>query len=221
MHDLNDMYYFVKAVEHGGFAPAGRALGLPKSKLSRRIALLEDRLGVRLIHRSTRQFVVTEVGRRYYGHCRAMLIEAEAAQEVIDGVVGEPRGVIRMACPVGLLHFHVSTMLAEFMSRCPQVTVHLEATNRRVDLIAEGIDLALRVRPLPLEDSDLAFRILSDRSQRLVAHPELISRHGTPTDPWALSDWPSLFRGTAEENPTWFYATIRATKSMSLTTPDT
>lgn len=76
MHDLNDLYYFVKAVEHEGFAPAGRALGIPKSKLSRRIALLEDRLGVRLLQLSTRQFQMTEVGQRYFEHCKAMLIEA-------------------------------------------------------------------------------------------------------------------------------------------------
>ena len=79
MQDLNDLYYFAQVVDHGGFAPAGRALGMPKSKLSRRIALLEERLGVRLIQRSTRRFSVTEIGQTYYAHCKAMLVEAEAA----------------------------------------------------------------------------------------------------------------------------------------------
>ena len=83
MRDLNDLYYYVQVVDHGGFAPAGRALGIPKSKLSRRIALLEERLGVRLIQRSTRRFVVTEIGQTYYEHCKAMLVEAEAAEEAI------------------------------------------------------------------------------------------------------------------------------------------
>ena len=81
MQDLNDLYYYAQVVEHGGFAPAGRALGMPKSKLSRRVALLEERLGVRLLQRTTRRFSVTEVGQTYYEHCKAMLVEAECAQD--------------------------------------------------------------------------------------------------------------------------------------------
>ena len=81
MQDLNDLYYFARVVEHGGFAPAGRALGVPKSTLSRRVALLEERLGSRLLQRSTRHFAMTEVGEVYYRHCVAMIAEAEAAQE--------------------------------------------------------------------------------------------------------------------------------------------
>lgn len=100
MQDLNDLYCYVQTVDHGGFAPAGRALGIPKSKLSRRIAQLEHRLGVRLIQRSTRHFSVTEIGQSYCEHCKAMLVEAEAAQETIDSVRVEPRGVIRMTCPI-------------------------------------------------------------------------------------------------------------------------
>lgn len=194
MQDLNDLYYFVQVVEHGGFAPAGRALAMPKSKLSRRIAQLEERLGTRLIQRSTRRFVVTEVGQRYYQHCRAMLVEAEAAQEAIDSLQVEPQGIIRLTCPVGLLHFHVNQMLADFMLRYPKVVVHLEATNRRVDVLSEGVDVAIRVRPLPLEDSGLVMRVLSDRGQCLVASPKLIAEHGQPHTPEQLADWPSLSR---------------------------
>ncbi len=92
MEDLNDLYYFAQVVEHGGFAPAGRALGEPKSKLSRRIAALEERLGVRLIQRSTRHFSVTEIGQDYHRHCLAMLVEAEGAAEVIERHRAEPQG---------------------------------------------------------------------------------------------------------------------------------
>ncbi len=204
MQDLNDLYYFVKAIEHGGFAPAGRALGIAKSKLSRRIALLEERLGVRLIQRSTRHFQMTDVGQRYFEHCRAMLIEAEAAQEAIDILQVEPRGRIRLTCPVGLLHFHVGQMLADFMRLYPHVTVGLEATNRRVDVLTEGVDIALRVRPLPLEDSDLVMRVLSDRGQCLVASPDLIRQmEGLPSQPDALQHWPSLSRATPQEQHMW------------------
>src|SRR3546814_5706859 len=101
--DLNDLYYFVQVVEHGGFAPTGRALGVPKSKLSRRIALLEARLGARLLLRTTRQFAVTEIGQTYYAHCTAMMVEAEAADEAVALTRAEPRGTVRVPCPVALL----------------------------------------------------------------------------------------------------------------------
>ena len=204
MQDLNDLYFFARVVEHGGFAPAGRALALPKSKLSRRIAQLEERLGVRLIQRSTRRFVVTEVGQRYYEHCRAMLVEAEASQQTIETLQAEPQGTIRIACPVGLLHFHVNQMLAQFMLQYPKVVVHLEATNRRVDVLNEGVDIAVRVRPLPLEDSGLVMRVLSDRGQCLVASPALIAARGQPDTPEQLADWPSLSRSdTPHERHQW------------------
>jgi len=203
MQDLNDLYYFVQAVDHGGFAPAGRALGMPKSKLSRRIAMLEERLGVRLIQRSTRHFSVTEVGHTYYEHCKAMLVEAESAQEAIEALQAEPRGVIRITCPVAMLHVHVGAMLADFMALYPQVTIHLEATNRRVDLVSEGVDVAIRVRPPPLQDSDLVMRVLTDRGQCLVASPELARRFETPAQPADLNGWPSLGLGVPQQNHRW------------------
>lgn len=119
MQDLNDFVWFVKVVEHGGFAAAGRALDQPKSKLSRRIAQLEERPGVRLIQRTTRQFAVTEVGQTFYQHCKAMLVEAEAAEEAVAALQAEPRGMVRITCPVTLLHVHVGPMLARFMARYP------------------------------------------------------------------------------------------------------
>ena len=119
--DLNELYYFAQVVEHGGFAPAGRALGLPKSKLSRRVALLEERLGTQLLLRSTRSFAVTEVGKRYYQHCRAMLTEAEAAEESVALAHAEPCGMVRMSCPVALLASRVGRMLGEFMRQYPRV----------------------------------------------------------------------------------------------------
>ena len=164
MPDLNDLYYYVQVVDHVGFAPAGRAIGVPKSKLSRRIALLEERLGVRLIQRSTRRFSVTEIGQTYYSHCKAMLVEAQAAQEAIDITSADPQGIVRVTCPVALLHANVGAMLADFMVDNPRVTVHLEATNRRVDPVGEAIDVALRVRPPPIEDSDLVMRVMAKRS---------------------------------------------------------
>ncbi|WP_218509308.1 LysR family transcriptional regulator [Variovorax sp. dw_308] len=203
MLDLNDLFYFAQVVDHGGFAPAGRALGIPKSKLSRRIALLEERLGARLILRSTRSFAVTEVGRGYYAHCRAMLTEAEAAEESVAITHAEPRGVIRMSCPVALLASRIGEMLAGFLAQYPRVELHLEETNRKVDVVAEGIDLAIRVRPPPLEDSDLVMRVLSDRGQCLVASPGLLKRFGAVAVPADLARFPSMHLGQPQDEHQW------------------
>lgn len=203
MQDLNDFAWFVRVVDHGGFAAAGRALDIPKSKLSRRIAQLEEQLGVRLIHRTTRQFTVTEVGQTFYQHCKAMLIEAEAAQEAIAVLQAEPRGSVRLTCPVTLLHVHVGPMLARFMMRYPGIQIQLEATNRRVDLVAEGVDVAIRVRPRPFDDSDLVMRVLADRGHCLVASPSLVATFGKPRSPDELSRWPGLSMAAGKHVHKW------------------
>jgi DNA-binding transcriptional LysR family regulator len=198
MENLNDFYYFAEVVDHGGFAPASRALGKPKSMLSRRIASLEQRLGARLIQRSTRRFSVTEVGHEFYLHCKAMLEEAAAAMQAIELSRSEPRGRIRMTCPVALLQARVGAMIAAFLAKCPQVSVQLQALNRPVDVIAEGYDFAIRVRPLPLADSDLVLKPLGLRGQCLVASPALLQRIGAPAVPADLVKFPSLDLERAE-----------------------
>lgn len=204
MQDLNDLWYFVQVVDHGGFSPASRAIGIPKSRLSRRIALLEEGLETRLLQRSTRSFTVTEAGQIYYRHCKAMIIEAEAAQEAIDTLRVEPRGLIRLTCPVALLHAHIGPMLARFMTMYPLTSVQLEETNRRVDVLNENVDLAIRVRPLPLEDSELVMRKLGTRPMCLVASPALVRLHGMPTLPMDLQQWPSLAVGRPQQTYRWF-----------------
>lgn len=203
MQDLNDLYYFVHVVEQGGFAPAGRVLGESKSKLSRRLAKLEKRLGLQLVQRSTRHFSVTEIGQTYYVHCKAMLVEAEAAQEAIELTRAEPCGIVRIACPVTLLDATVGTMLSAFMLQYPRVDVHLEATDRRVDLVRESVDIALRVLPLPLEDSELVSLVLGESRQCLVASPDLLNRVGAPKVLADLMRLPSLGVGTPREEFEW------------------
>ena len=203
MRDLNDLYFFVHVVDHHGFAPAARALGMQKSKLSRRIAVLEEQLGTRLIQRSSRKFSVTEIGQAYYQHCLAMLVEAEAAQALIDSSAVEPRGVLRIACVPGLLTYQMSGLIARFMARFPDVQVHLHSTSRRVDVIGEGFDLAIRVREPPLEETDLVMRKLDESVHRLVAAPALIKQMGAPTGPADLADWPSLDFGPAHRDHAW------------------
>lgn len=216
MQDLNDLYYFVQVVDHQGFAPAGRALGVPKSKLSRRIAMLEERLGVRLIQRSTRRFSVTEIGQQYYGHCRAMLVEAEAAQEAIDLTRSEPCGIVRVTCPITLLDANVGAMVADFMIDNPGVTVHLEATNRRVDVIGEGIDVAIRARAPPLEDSDLVMRVLAERTWCLVASPALLAGRTLPLMPVDFTGLPSVDLGPPQPQHVW---SLRGPEGASVAIP--
>lgn len=203
MEDLNDLYYFAQVVEHGGFAPAGRALDMPKSKLSRRIANLEERLGVRLIQRSTRHFSVTEIGQAYYRHCVAMMVEAEGAAEVIERNRSEPQGVVRISCPTALLNFWVGPMLARFMLKYPLVELHIESSNRQVDLIQEGIDIALRVRFPPLESSDLVMKVLANSTQCVVASPALLQHLPEPLGPADLYGRPSLHWGSVQREYVW------------------
>ncbi|MCP8466992.1 LysR family transcriptional regulator [Pseudomonas sp. ZM23] len=203
MEDLNDLYYFAQVVEHGGFAPAGRALDQPKSKLSRRVATLEERLGVRLIQRSTRHFSVTEIGQEYYRHCLAMLVEAESAAEVIERHRSEPQGVVRLSCPTALLNFWVGPMLARFMIAHPLVALQVESTNRQVDLIQEGIDIALRVRFPPLESSDLVMKVLGESRQRIVGAPSLRERLPARPIPADVAALPTLHWGSVQREYHW------------------
>lgn len=192
MQDLNDLYYFVQVVEHGGFAPAARALGLQKSRLSRRIALLEGRLGVRLLQRSSRRFSVTEVGQEYYRRCLAMLAEAESAQAVIDNARSTPQGLIRMACAPGLLAYRFGEAIAHFLAAHPKVEMQLKAINRQVDPIGEGFDVAVRSGLPATEPATLMTRKLGEVSQCLVAAPALMDGQPPPDTPADLARFPSL-----------------------------
>ncbi|MFC5698872.1 LysR substrate-binding domain-containing protein [Pseudomonas sp. GCM10022186] len=203
MFDLNDLYLYAKVVEHGGFAPAGRKLGLPKSRLSRRVSLLEERLGVRLIQRSTRHFSVTEVGLEYYHHCVAMLAQARAAEDVIERTRAEPRGVVRIACSTPLLDSRLAPMLARFMAQCPVVELLVKSLNRRVDVISEGFDLVLSVRHQPLESSELVMRTLAQSRQCLVAAPSVLAGHTGSLGPADLFELPSLCWGSNVQDYTW------------------
>ncbi|WP_177412312.1 LysR family transcriptional regulator [Pseudomonas sp. OV226] len=203
MEDLNTLYYFTQVVEHGGFAPAGRALDMPKSKLSRRIAELEERLGVRLLHRTSRHCSLTEIGQAYYQRCLAMRVEAESAAELIERNRSEPQGLVRISCPTALLNSWVGPMLTRYMLKYPRVELFIESTNRRVDLIHEGFDIALRVRFPPLENTDMVMKVLGNSTQCLVGSPSFAERLSSPASPADLSGLPSLHWGAAQREYQW------------------
>ena len=203
VEDLNTLYYFTQVVEHGGFAAAGRALDMPKSKLSRRIAELEERLGVRLLHRTSRQCSLTEIGQAYYQRCLAMRVEAESAAELIERNRSEPQGLVRISCPTALLNSWVGPMLSRYMLKYPLVELFIESTNRRVDLIHEGFDIALRVRFPPLENTDMVMKVLANSTQCLVGSPAFVERLSTQASPADLSGLPSLHWGAAQREYQW------------------
>ena len=203
MQDLNDLYYFAMVVEHGGFAAAERALGIPKSRLSRRIAQLETDLGVRLLQRSTRRFAVTEVGQSVRRHAQAMLSEAQSAREAVDRLRAEPRGVVRVSCPVALAQHHLSGLLPDFLLMHPLVRLQLLVHNRRVDLINEGVDIALRVRTQLNDDGSLVMRSFGQIRELLVASPAYLDAKGRPKLPQELAEHQTLSMSEDENHQRW------------------
>lgn len=203
MQDLNDMLYFAEVVERGGFAAAGRALGLPKSRLSRRVAELEARLGVRLLQRTTRKLSLTEVGEIYLRHCSAMRDEALAASEAVAQMQVEPRGTLRITCPVTLAQSSMGYLVPRFLEMYPQVRIDMRVTNRVIDLVEEGIDIALRVRPTLEDSGSLVVKNLGVSSGRLLASPALLQRQGMPEKPEDLLKLDTVAMSWADGRSSW------------------
>jgi DNA-binding transcriptional LysR family regulator len=201
--DLNDLYFFAAVVEHGGFSAASRAIGVPKSRLSKRVSQLEDGLGVRLLQRTTRKFMVTEAGERFYRHCQAMLAEARAATEDAVSLGGEPRGLVRLSCPVSLTQSLLAPLLPAFLVRHPQVQLRVLSSNRRVDVIGEGFDVAIRVRDKLDTDAELVARSFGPKRVVLVASPAFVAQYGEPRAPQDLAALPVLSIFEHEGEQTW------------------
>lgn len=180
MQDLNDMLYFAEVAERGGFAAAGRALGIPKSRLSRRVAELEAHLGVRLLQRTTRTLSLTEVGEAYLRHCLAMRESAQAAADAVAQVRSEPRGTVRVTCPVTLAQTVLAELMPQFLERYPLVRMEMQVTNRVVNVVEDGVDVALRVRATLDESGSMVVKRLGEGCQLLVASPAQIARQGMP-----------------------------------------
>jgi DNA-binding transcriptional LysR family regulator len=203
MQDLNDMLYFAEVVDRGGFAAAGRTLGVPKSKLSRRIAELESRLGVRLLQRTTRKLSLTEAGELYHRHAVAVREEADAATEALALVQTEPRGTIRIVCPLTIAQTTLGPLIPQFMQAHPQVRIEMEVSNRVVDLVQEGVDVALRVRPTLEDSGSLVVKNLGISYGRLVARPALLEREGRPGGPEQLAKLATVAMSAADGKASW------------------
>lgn len=203
MQDLNDMLYFAEVVERGGFAAAGRALGIPKSRLSRRVSDLETQLGVRLLQRTTRKLSLTEVGEAYLRHCQAMRESAQAAADTVAQVQTTPRGTVRVSCPVTLAQTVVAELMPRFLAQYPEVRIDMLVSNRAVNLVEEGIDVALRVRPSVDDSGSMVVKRLDHTTQILVASPELLIRQGTPKTLDDLAKLDSIAMSAPDGRATW------------------
>ncbi len=179
--DLNDVLAFTRVADSGSFTAAAARLGWPKSSVSHRVARLERRLGARLLERSTRRLRLTDVGARYHEHARRVLEELELASATVARFRTEPHGWLRISASVVLGQGLLPPIVAEFSSRYPEVQLFVDLSNRRVDLLEEGVDLAIRSGVLP--DSSLVARPLGRAAARLYAAPPYLRKQGQPQEP--------------------------------------
>lgn len=186
MNPFEDMRIFSQVMESGSFTAAADKLGLSKQFVSRRLMALEERLGVRLLNRSTRRLDPTPLGQSYYESSLRLLNEVEQVEQGIAGQTSEPRGTVRVSAPLSFAVAHLGCLLPEFLERYPQVSVEVDLSDRSVDLLGEGYDLALRIGVL--EDSTLIARRLAAIDRVYCASPDYLARKGTPSRPDELTD---------------------------------
>lgn len=201
--NLNDAFYFVQVVEKRGFAAAGRALGVPKSRLSRRVQQLEERLGTRLLQRTSRRLAITEIGQEYYEHARAALDRIEAAEAAVQRRTNALEGRVTVSCSVGMAQFALSRIVPDFLAENSKVVIVQQVSNRMVDLLEGGIDLAIRGHVESLPDSSLVQTRLARVSWYLFGGPAYLDRAGRPETPEALSRHDGLCLGHRSGEGHW------------------
>ena len=198
---LEDMELFARIVERGSLSAAARDLGLSKSLVSRRLGQLEDRLGARLVNRTTRNLALTDIGREFNERARRVLLEAEDAEACARDASTEPAGRLRIAAPVSFGYLHLAAPLAGFLAEHPKVEVELELNDRFIDLVGEGYDLAIRSGQL--EDSSLIVRPIAKARILLAAAPAYLARRGAPEAPADLARHVCLVYGNQPAARVW------------------
>lgn len=188
MLDLKDVFYFVQVVERGGFTSAAQALRLPKSTVSHRIQELENHLGVRLINRTSRQFSMTEIGTEFHQYAVSLLQNATVAEEAVRQRLTEPSGVIRITTAAEIAQFALRDLLPTFLNLHPKVSVVEIATDRYVDIVGEGFDIAIRGHTSALQSSNLVQRTIASVPWCLYAGRAYQDQHRAPDTPQALSE---------------------------------
>lgn len=185
MDRLTNLSVFVQVVESQGFAAAARALGLSPAMVSKHVQALEERLGARLLNRTTRRLSLTEVGQGYYERARQILADLDEADRAASDLQGTPRGTLKVDAPLSFGIRHVGPAIAAYLGACSEVVIDLTLNDRYIDLLAEGVDVALRIGELA--DSSLIARRLAPIRRVLCAAPTYLARHGTPQEPADLA----------------------------------
>lgn len=202
MNSFDDFHYFYLVVKHGGFSAASEAENISKSKLSRRIIELENKFNVNLIQRTTRHFKVTELGQEFYDECCKVIAQVECAENVLLKQKSEPQGLVKVSCPPLMMHFQIRKLLNQFLKTYPKVEIALELTSRRVDVLHDDIDIAIRTSFEPNEDSSLIIRDVIQTEHCLVAAPELLQGKQI-THYSELSGYPSVALGIQKNQYIW------------------
>jgi len=191
--DLNQLMVFAKVAEKQSFTKAALELGMEKSTVSSKISQLEKRLGIRLLNRTTRLVTLTEAGEGYFQHCRRIVESAREADLFAETLIGEPQGVLRISVPMDFGQLLVKKFIKPFLQAYPKIKIDLSVVDREVDLIAECVDLALRIGPGSLKDSNLVGKKLFDIPMGLFATPALLELYDEPNTLSDIKDIPFIF----------------------------
>ena len=201
MDRLDAMQAFIAVADLQGFAPAARKLGLSPSAVTRLIAALEERLGARLLQRTTRQVTLTDAGSRYLERARRILADVEEAEDAVEGERIRPGGRLVISAPVGFGRLHVSPVVSAYLKRYPEVGADLRLSDRMINLVEEGVDLAVRIGHLP--DSTLVARHVGEMRRIVVAAPEYLKARGEPKRPAEIAAHDTIQFGAMTAAPDW------------------
>jgi DNA-binding transcriptional LysR family regulator len=201
MDRLTEMEAFATVVDQGGFTDAARKMGISKSAVSKHVSSLESRLGARLLNRTTRRVSPTDIGLAYYDRARRVLNDAGEADNLVTSMQSAPSGILRIAVPTDFGATHLSPVLGDFLNCYPDVSVNMVLKNRYVELISEGFDLAIRMGEM--DDSSLRARKICEATQRLIASPDYLAKHGRPARIDDLNDHRLLYYSHNAASSVW------------------
>jgi DNA-binding transcriptional LysR family regulator len=201
MDRIDAMLAFVAVADLRGFAPAARKLGVSPSGVTRLVAALEDHLGARLLQRTTRSVTLTDVGARYLVRARRILADVEEAEGSTQDERTRPNGRLAVSAPVGFGRLHVSPVMSEYLTRFPEVSGELRLSDRTINLVEEGVDLAVRIGHLP--DSSLVARHVGEMRRIVVASGNYLKQHGEPTTPETIASHETIQFGAINSSPEW------------------
>jgi len=215
MESFGAIPVFVTVVESGGFSPAAKLLGISKSAVSKRVTQLEEQMGVKLLHRTTRKLSLTEAGEHFFQHARIAHQAAKDAQDAVAQLQGEPQGRLRINTPMSFGRLHIAPLIPEFLKRYPKISIEMVMDDKVADLIGEGFDIAIRGGDLP--DSSLIARKLAPLRNVLCASPEYIETHGRPIELSQLTDHNCLIFTYSKDIKEWLFIKDGQTQSVEVT----